>query len=197
MPQLNTQQPPVTAVDPSLTTDPQASARPALNTVNLDQKGSRPPENSRLMKKKSKMVYSLMVVAVVAGIGTGFGLQKLSAKSGNPISGSSGTPISQVAGSNVKEGDVFGSQNEDDFKDTAEGYLEKGGIEEEGSHKLLREGGDSQTVYLTSSVTDLDKFEGMEIKVWGETYKAQKAGWLMDVGRVKVIKVEGEMPTEE
>lgn len=172
-------------------TNNQVPPQPTINTVNFDQKGTE------TMKRRSKIALPLMGLAIIAGIGTGFGLQQLSAKSGNPLSGSSGTPISQVAGSNVNEGDVFGSENESDFKDTAEGYLEKGGIEDEGSHKLIRPGGDSQTVYLTSSVTDLDKFEGMEIKVWGETYKAQKAGWLMDVGRVKVIRVEGEIPTQE
>jgi hypothetical protein len=94
-------------------------------------------------------------------------------------------------------GDVFGVQDEKTFKDSAEGYLEIGGLDGEGSHKLLRPGGDSQTVYLTSSVTDLDKFDGMSVKVWGETFKGQKAGWLMDVGRVQIVSPQGEKPTEE
>jgi hypothetical protein len=34
----------------------------------------------------------------------------------------------------------------------------------------------------------------MEVKIWGETFKGQQAGWLMDVGRVEVIEVEGEQP---
>ena len=83
------------------------------------------------------------------------------------------------------------------FKDSAEGYLEEGGLEGEGSHKLLRPGGDSQTVYLTSSVTDLDELVGTEVRIWGETFKGQKAGWLMDVGRVEVLKVDAESPAEQ
>jgi hypothetical protein len=36
----------------------------------------------------------------------------------------------------------------------------------------------------------------MEVKVWGETYKGQKAGWLMDVGKVEVIDPQAEPPVE-
>ena len=68
-----------------------------------------------------------------------------------------------------------------------EGNLESGGINGEGTHKLIRPGGDSQTVYLTSSVLDLNQFVGKKVKVWGQTFSAKKAGWLMDVGRVEVL----------
>jgi hypothetical protein len=37
----------------------------------------------------------------------------------------------------------------------------------------------------------------MIVKVWGETNKAQKAGWLMDVGRVQVVNPQGEAPAEK
>ena len=83
---------------------------------------------------------------------------------------------------------VVGSKDLSTFKDKAEGVLEKGGINGEGTHKLIREGGPSQTVYLTSSVVDLDQFIGKKVRVWGETFAAQKAGWLMDVGRVEVLE---------
>jgi hypothetical protein len=96
----------------------------------------------------------------------------------------------------VNNGDVFGIKDDQTFKDSAEGYLSAGGLNGEGSHSLLREGGPSQTVYLTSSITDLDKLVGMQVKVWGETFKGQKAGWLMDVGRVQVIDTEAEAPVE-
>jgi hypothetical protein len=33
---------------------------------------------------------------------------------------------------------------------------------------------------------DLDSFVGMDVKVWGITFQAEIAGWLMDVGRVEV-----------
>ncbi len=81
---------------------------------------------------------------------------------------------------------VVGSTNTQIFKDTAEGVLEVGGINGEGTHKLVRPGGDSQTAYLTSSVVNLDEYVGKKVKVWGETLAAQKAGWFMDVGRLEV-----------
>jgi hypothetical protein len=39
---------------------------------------------------------------------------------------------------------------------------------------------------MTSSVVDLSLVLDKKVKVWGETQAAQKAGWLMDVGRVEV-----------
>ncbi len=87
-----------------------------------------------------------------------------------------------------QKGQVYGSSDEKSFKDSAEGTLEKGGVDGEGSHKLIRPGGDSQTVYITSSIINLDQFSGRKVKVWGQTYKAQKAGWLMDVGRVEIVE---------
>ena len=153
--------------------------------------------NTPAMKKSpTALIAVLCLVAVAAGVGTGFGSYKLTAR-GNGSSLTSGGTVQQVATGTVKEGDVFGSGDEAAYKDHAKGYLEKGGIDGEGSHKLLRAGGITQTVYLTSSVTDLDKFDGMEVEIWGETFSSQKAGWLMDVGRVKVTAPNGEKPSEE
>jgi len=150
------------------------------------------------MKKKSLPILALLVVGVGVGAGTLTGLSaaRLFVKTGGAslISGPK-TPIAKVAGDNAKNGDIYGESNTDNFKDTAEGYLEIGGIDGEGSHKLSRAGGISQTVYLTTSATDLDKFEGMQVKVWGDTFKAQKAGWLMDVGRVQIVNTQGAAPT--
>lgn len=144
----------------------------------------------------SKFAIIISIIAIAAGILTGFGAYRLQNKATNSDQ-PSGTPLSQVAGENIKAGDVFGSPDSDTFKDSAQGYLENGGLQGEGSHHLLRPGGESQTVYLTSSVTDMTKFAGMEVKVWGETFKGQKAGWLMDVGRVEIVNTQGEAPTEE
>jgi hypothetical protein len=33
---------------------------------------------------------------------------------------------------------------------------------------------------------DLDKYVGKKVKVFGQTLAAQKAAWLMDVGRVEL-----------
>ncbi len=168
-----------------------------------DQQSSSQPsdrfpaqEGASSMKAKNGVFIVLSVLVLVGGGATGIGLSKLNAKEQAIKNGDNGALVQQVATGTVKNGDVFGSQEEKDFKDSAEGYLELGGLDGEGSHKLLREGGVSQTVYLTSSSTDLDKFQGMRVKVWGETFKGQKAGWLMDVGRVKVIEVHAQPPAD-
>ena len=150
-------------------------------------------QDEQTMKKKTKKITLIIcAIALVAGVGTGFGVSKLQKQADE-----GSQPIQQIAGDNVNVGDVFGMKDAELFKDSATGYLEAGGINGEGSHKLLRPGGESQTVYLTSTVTDLDKITGMEVKVWGETYKGQKAGWLMDVGKVEILDTEAEAPFEE
>ncbi len=150
-------------------------------------------DKADMNKKSKKITLIISLMALIAGVSTGFGVHRLQSQH----SGVETEPTQRVAGDQVKAGDVFGLQEEEIFKDTAIGYLEAGGINGEGSHKLLRPGGKSQTVYLTSTATDLDQLVGMEVKVWGETYRGQQAGWLMDVGKVEVLEVEGEVPFEE
>ena len=74
------------------------------------------------------------------------------------------------------------------FKDKAEGILKEGGIDGEGNFHLERPGGESQNVYLTSTTVDLSQYTGKKIRVWGETFTAEKAGWLMDVGLVELLQ---------
>lgn len=136
----------------------------------------RPPGQQNLsdtntMKKYVTVVY---VILVVLGVGTGFLLSRNTA---------AGTPL--TSGDIVGTEKTVGSSDTQTFKDSAQGTLEKGGLDGEGTHKLIREGGPSQTVYLTSSVVDLDQFAGKKVKVWGQTIAAQKAAWLMDVGKVE------------
>src|SRR3989344_4113161 len=69
-----------------------------------------------------------------------------------------------------------------------------GGVNGEGSYHIVREGGESQNVYLTSSALDLAQFVDARVIVKGETFKAQRAGWLMDVGQVKVIQLNAQLP---
>ena len=147
-----------------------------------------------MRKKSSKALALAAIIAIGAGVATGFGTYKLAARTGVAPGAQ---PIQKVAGDNVQNGQVFGSADVSTFKDSAQGYLEQGGLEGEGSHRILRPGGETQTVYITSSVTDLDKLVGMEVKVWGETFKGQKAGWLMDVGRIEVLNTEAQPPTED
>jgi hypothetical protein len=171
--------------------DPQ----PAMDNNLTSTSSVKPIQRQSTMPKSSKSgLIIAAIVAIVLGVGTGYGSSKLYAKNMGLPSGE----IQKVATTgNVNNGDIFGSADTGSFKDSAKGYLEVGGLDNEGTHHLVREGGASQTVYLTSSVTDLSKLEGMEVEVWGETFKAQKAGWLMDVGRIQVTEVQGQKPAEE
>lgn len=121
-----------------------------------------------------------VAVVVVLGVVVGFLLSKLP-KSGTMTTTSSSTSSS---GSNGK---AVGIADTSTFKDKAEGTLREGGVDGEGSFHLERPGGESQNVYLTSSTVDLSKYIGKKVRVWGQTFQAQKAGWLMDVGLVEPI----------
>lgn len=72
--------------------------------------------------------------------------------------------------------------------DNAQGVLKEGGINGEGTYHLEREGGASKNVYLTSSMVDLSRFTGKKVDIWGETIASKKAGWLMDVAKIKVTE---------
>lgn len=102
------------------------------------------------------------------------------------------TVISSI--SSIKKGKApakakraVGIKDKKTFKDSAEGKLKEGGIDGEGQFHLERPGGASQNVYLTSTTVDLSEFIGKKVRVWGETFAAEKAGWLMDVGLVEIL----------
>ena len=124
-------------------------------------------------------IIGLFLGVIVAGIVVGYGLSRLGGVPGTSTGGS-------AQSGQVAKGSVYGSNDTATFKDTAEGTLQSGGIDGEGQYHLVRPGGDSQNVYMTSSLVDLSQFLGKKIKVWGQTQAAQHAGWLMDVGRVEV-----------
>lgn len=136
----------------------------------------------------------IIVLIIIAGIGSGWGIT-YAAKGSAIIGGSQLKTSDQVAQSGVKVGDIVGVQEEN--KDSTEGVLVEGGANGEGSHHLLRPGGPDQNVYLTSSTVDLNLFVGDKVEVMGETFAAQRAGWLMDVGRVKVLELNSQPPFEE
>ena len=37
-------------------------------------------------------------------------------------------------------------------------------------------------------VLDLQGYVGKKVEVWGETIGAKQAGWLMDVGKIRIIE---------
>ena len=145
---------------------------------------AQPPIVKPFSKKtpKTTALYGLVaLVVVLVGVGTGWLL------SGGPDGLSVlGNNSQTVPGAKISTTEA-GVDDESTFRDSAEGVLEEGGIEGEGTHHLVRDGGDSQNVYLTSTVIDLESFKGKKVMVWGETISAKKAGWLMDVGKIKVV----------
>lgn len=115
------------------------------------------------------------ILVVIVGVGTGW-----------LLSGSSRSTV-KVPGAEAGPKEA-GLADEATFKDTAEGVLEEGGVDGEGTHHLVRQGGASQNVYLTSTVIDLQSFLGKKVQVWGQTITAREAGWLMDIGKIKVVE---------
>lgn len=176
-------------IQPPVVADPQLLS---VNNQDVNQPIVKKVQKGEQMKKVPIAVVLVVgFFTIMVGAATGWGSYGVFSETPEPET----TTVTQITSeSSIKNGSVFGSNDTETFPDIAEGFLESGGINGEGSHKLLREGGPSQTVYLTSSVTDLEKLVGMQVKVWGETFKGQKAGWLMDVGRVEILDVEGVSP---
>lgn len=155
------------------------------------------PTNTMSKKMNSKVIIPVgAFVIILLGIGTGFSLSKaMPNKAEKSTSASMQLPTGEDAVVEVNK--IYGSENEEAFPDKVIGVLEKGGLDGEGSHRLLREGGPKQTTYLTSSVLVLDPFVGSKVEVWGETYAAQQAAWLLDVGGVKVLELNAPKPFQE
>ena len=147
--------------------------------------------------KKSFAAALWIVIILMAGIATGWGVSKLTNRGSLALPGQKLKSPEALTQAGVKVGDIIGASDDRPFKDNTEGVLVEGGIDGEGSHHLLKPGGKTQNVYLTSSVVDLNLLVGHKVKVWGETFSAQKAGWLMDVGRVQVIELNSPLPFEE
>lgn len=129
-------------------------------------------------------IITLLIGIVFLGVISGY----FFASNSSSLPGGKITQTSLSNGATISKGTVVGSNDTKTFKDTAEGTLKEGGIDGEGAFHLVRPGGDSQNVYLTSSSVDLSKLINRKIKVWGQTQKAQSAGWFMDVGRVEVLE---------
>lgn len=135
--------------------------------------------------KKTFRVIVIVTYIILLGLGTLTGYLMATRGAGSVTSAtnvSTGTKIDDSSGKKA------GVEDAKSFRDSAEGVIEAGGIDGEGTHKLVRDGGPSQTAYLISSVVDLDSYVGKKVRVWGETMGAQKVSWLMDVGKIEVIQ---------
>ncbi|MBI1862760.1 hypothetical protein HYS00_01430 [Candidatus Microgenomates bacterium] len=121
----------------------------------------------------------IFILAVILGTGLGYTIA-------GPSSG--GTALSPSKMMGIKSpGKSAGVKDDKKFPDKAEGTLKEGGIDGEGNFHLERPGGDSQNVYLTSSIVDLSEYVGKKVRVHGQTFEGKKAGWLMDVGYVEIL----------
>lgn len=120
-----------------------------------------------------KFIIILIIIAIIGGA-LGFVLSGFKNLSG-------------FTSKNQRVEKTAGIADKKTFKDKAEGILKEGGIDGEGNFHLQRPGGISQNVYLTSSTVDLSPYVGKKVRVWGQTFTAEKAGWLMDVGLVETL----------
>ncbi|MBI2329837.1 hypothetical protein HYU94_00400 [Candidatus Daviesbacteria bacterium] len=141
----------------------------------IEEKITKPLGN---VENPMHIISGVAIAAVILGILTGF---ILSTKGNN-------RKVSSLSVGTAKSA----QQDTRTFKDFAEGTIKAKPQPEdpseytEGTHMLIREG--AVPVALTSSVVDLSKYEGKKVKVYGETQKALKEGWLMDIGKVEETK---------
>jgi len=164
-----------------------------MNQQNLSNGATVHPISEDVKKETTtdKLNYSraflLLFLVLVLGVLSGFGgsfFSKKSTPAGNEKN--SGTESETEVNEQVEQ--KAGVSDKKNFKDSAEGLLKEGGIDGEGFFHLERPGGPSQNVYLTSTTVDLNQYINKKVKVKGETYSAEKAGWLMEVGFIEVTE---------
>lgn len=151
----------------------------------MDPQQKTPVERTTIPFTRDRLTKYLpfAAIAVIVAVGIFTGLV-LSSRSKN----------SQIAKAAINEDQLTGEQKKSfnqTFRDEAEGVIEPNdGLDKyaQGTHRLIRPGGESQTAYLTSTVLDLNEFTGKKVKVFGETFGSSQVGWLMDVGKVEIIE---------
>jgi hypothetical protein len=156
---------------------PNLSSTPSINQEKLKLPGT------------PKLVYLIIIVLAIT---SGFWISRFwPTKTTSQVSSGESLVNNQAAkiaeGEEVKVGVLYGNTSKT-FGDSATGIVKSGGINGEGTHTLEREGGKTQHAALTSSVIDLDLFIGKKVEVKGETNDSNKAGWLMDVGSIKILE---------
>jgi len=136
-----------------------------------------------------------IVVVLVLALASGFWISRFFPVNKTTVTKTTTTPEGQTvlstdkisSADEIKVGKVYGN-TEKSFKDSATGVIEKGSINGEGTHILIREGGASQRASLISSTVDLDLFVGKKVEIKGETNASNKTSWLLDVGSLKVLE---------
>jgi len=154
------------------------------NTDIKNPKDQKQPSLIRITSQKGKLtkVIPVFIIALIIAAGVFSGLV-LASRNKSTTSGK-GALEEEKLSPQVKESLA------QTFRDEAEGVIQKNDTLDkyaQGTHKLIRPGGESQTAYLTSSVLDLDEFVGKKVKVFGETFGSSQVGWLMDVGKVEEV----------
>lgn len=179
------------SVNSTVQSDPPAQAPVSSNSSFVQTL-----KNENTMAKNKNVFLPLVIVVVMLGVGTGYVMASATNKPNITEIAAPTNIEGESAGESqaVKVGQVIGAKDASSFKDSAEGVVLAGGLDGEGSHRIVRPGGASQNVYLTSSVMDLKMLEGHKVRVSGETFKAQKAGWLMDVGRAEILELNAPLP---
>lgn len=158
---------------------PNEPAHAPMPQMEHQQPAQQPVVKKLPVGKNTKVMMGAgALVIIFLGVATGWFMTGSSVKSAatNPAPTSNVADVSQT-GENVPKSI---------FSDTADGVLKEGGVEGEGTHHLERDGQDP--VYLLSTVIDLDSFVGKKVEVQGQSLAAEHAGWLMDVGKVKVLE---------
>ncbi len=141
-------------------------------------------ETQKVSSFSTRAMAGVIAAALALGILSGFIYNKFTGGSVAVSTDSKGS-----AGDVAEGGQSAGIKDSKTFKDKAEGVLRVGGFEGEGSYHIEQKPKQpDQNAYLTSTTVDLSQFVGKKIRVWGQTFEAEKAGWLMDVGYIEVIK---------
>lgn len=148
--------------------------------ANLSTSNNNLESNKKFM---NKIFFGFLAILVIfAGIGSGYFLSnRASAKNG-------GVKISSKSEAVVTEKEAEAPNFDEENSDSAEGVLNIGSIQGEGTHYLDRGAGEQKYVYLTSTVINLKNYVGKKVQVWGNTLAATNAPWLMDVQKIKVIE---------
>jgi hypothetical protein len=162
-----------------------------MEIPNFTQKTAKPTSPQKNNSPSLKIVFLMLFIASVLGF---------IASRVFPTTGKSSTPVALLSSgetalstedikdqSELEVGKLYGNTSAN-FKDSATGTIEKGAVNGVGTHILVRPGGDSQRVSLTSSAVDLDLFVNRQVEVKGETNTSSKTGWLMDVGSIKIVE---------